>query len=149
MMFGPKPTQFHLGSPFFLPLKVKEEKRKKGLYIKETNNSLSILHLFTLSPSRPAFLPSFLCVCEGGGERRERWELGHAIAPYRSAYLGHVCDVLAHVATVAMRWPIAAIAQTMQRGATVVGGGTARVAVALTRVNLHERESYLRVDIHE
>ena len=56
------------GSPNVHPQRVKLLGRRKGLYIKENNNSLFIFLPFTPTPSRDARPRVFVCVRETGGE---------------------------------------------------------------------------------
>jgi len=71
-MMASNPTLLHHSSPFFHPLRVKEVGRGKALYIKENNNSLSLLLPFTPTPSRDARPREYACVCEGGVKEERR-----------------------------------------------------------------------------
>jgi hypothetical protein len=61
--------QVSLVSPRFHPHRVKRESGGKAQYIKEKNNSLSMFHSFTPTPSRDARPCVYPCVREGVGER--------------------------------------------------------------------------------
>ena len=86
-MIPSNPTFFHLYSPFFHPLRVKEVRHGKGLYIRRNNNSLYIFLTFTPTPPRDARTRVFACVREGGVKevkevtalpiKPEIWPCGH------------------------------------------------------------------------
>ena len=61
-------VEFPRLSPMIHPYGVKLLNSRKGLYIKENNNSLLIFHPFTPTPSRDARPRVFVCVRETGGE---------------------------------------------------------------------------------
>ncbi len=57
------------GSPKIHPLRVKLQNRKKGINIKENNNSLFMFHLFTRTPAHDARPRVFARVRVTGGEK--------------------------------------------------------------------------------
>ena len=64
-----KPTIFHLLSPFFHPLEVKEVGVVNCSCIERNNFSLYMFHPFTPTPPRDACTRVFACVREGVGEK--------------------------------------------------------------------------------
>lgn len=64
-----KPAIFHLLSPFFHPVRVKEVGSVNCSCLERNNFSPYMFHPFTPTPPRDARTRVFACVREGGGER--------------------------------------------------------------------------------
>ena len=79
-----KPTIFHLLSPFFHPLGVKEVGGVNCSYIERNNFSLYMFHPFTRTPPRDARTRVFACVREGGVKEGKKFCRAFVSAGWRT-----------------------------------------------------------------